>query len=387
MHIEPSEADSRKAVLSAILAEDKDLRVLGRRADLFSFDGRARELDLIAARVASCPELGAAESREVELLSRMVSEERARVEEERRLPSSASALVRGVVATWTAPESMAELRERDGWLGARLDEVSASIPASPLRAVEVTELDDTLDPLEHLAEPSGFPRAVAALARLRITLGAAHAGLGIGMGWPALHGRLVVHLGVSETEAALRRELEGTEARLRREAKAEIAALPEPVARDALRAAEGLLLAEGACDAEDATSRVRLFAPPPERAVVCGSLRAIAHARSDAESAALLVAMHDAVAIATWAMAIHVDPVDPDLAPQGRFLLGEVAPEGTGRLVRFAAARPIACIAAARMAALLGAGGAIERQARARRWLAFGDAPLDIVAREMGWKI
>jgi hypothetical protein len=385
MHIEPSEADSQKSVLGAILAEDKGLRVLGRRADLFSFDGRARELDLIAARVASPPR-SEEDAKEAELLSRMVAEERARVDEERRLPSSGSALVRGVIATWVSPVSMAELKERDQWLAARLDEVIASVPAAPLRAVEVTELEDALDPLERLAEPSGFPRAQAALARLRVTLGAVHARSGSGMGWAALHERLAVHLGMTEAEPVLRAELVETEVRLREEAKAELASLPEPDARDALRRAEAAVLTEGACDAETGASRVRLFLPPPERAVVCASLHAIARAQRDAEAVSLLIAMHDAVAIATWALAIHLDHVDPDAAPAGRYLLGEVAPEAMGRLVRFAAARPVACIAAARMAALLGGGGAIERQARARRWLAFGDAPLDVVAREMAWK-
>jgi hypothetical protein len=37
------------------------------------------------------------------------------------------------------------------------------------------------------------------------------------------------------------------------------------------------------------------------------------------------------------------------------------------------------------MASLLDAGGLEERQARAKRWRAFGDAPLDVVEREMGW--
>jgi hypothetical protein len=385
MHIEPSEADSQKSVLGAILAEDKGLRVLGRRADLFSFDGRARELDLIAARVASPPRSGE-DAKEAELLARMVAEERARVDEERRLPSSGSALVRGVLATWVAPASMAELKERDQWLSARLDEVNASVSTAVLRAVEVTELEDALDPLERLAEPSGFPRAQAALARLRVTLGAVHAGSGSGMGWALLHQRLAVHLGMTEAEPLLRAELAATEARLREEARAELASLPEPDARDALRRAEASVLTEGACDAEAGASRVRLFRPPPERAVVCASLHAIARARSDVEAVSLLIALHDSVAIATWALAIHLDHVDPDVAPAGRYLMGEVAPEAMGRLVRFAAARPVACIGAARMAALLGGGGAIERQARARRWLAFGDAPLDLVAREMAWK-
>jgi hypothetical protein len=391
MRIEPSEADSRRAVLGAILAEDEGLRVVGQRADLFSFDGRARELDRIAARVASAPPVGA-DAKEVLLLTRLVAEERARVDEERRLPSSASALVRGVIATWTAPASMAELKERDAWLAARLDEVSASMKGGSIRAVEVTELEDALDPLERLAEPSGFPRAQGALARLRVALGAAHAASGIGMGWAALHDRLAVHLGVTEPEASLRAELARTEARLREEATAEVSNLPEPRARDVLRAAGRVLVddvssAAPRYEAEMSNSRVRTFLPPPERALVCSCLGAIATGRTDAEATSRLVATHDVVVLAVWAAAIHLDHVDPDEAPQRRAMLGEIAPEGMGRLVRFAAARPVACVAAARMAALLGDGGVIERQARAKRWLAFGDAPLDVVAREMAWKL
>jgi hypothetical protein len=286
---------------------------------------------------------------------------------------------------------MAALKERDGWLAARLDEVSASMLAAKIRAVEVTELEDALDPLERLAEPSGFPRAQGALVRLRVTLGAAHAGSGSGMGWPALHDRLSVHLGLTEREAELRAELAHTEARLRKEARAELAGLPEPRARDALRTAARFVLdvtsSAPACEGEESASRVRLFLPPPERAVVCASVRAVAHGSSDAEAASQLVAMHDTVVIATWALAIHIDHANPDEAPHGRSLMGEVAPEEAGRLIRFAAARPVACVAAARMAVLLGDGGAVERQARAKRWLAFGDAPLDIVAREMGWTL
>jgi hypothetical protein len=78
--------------------------------------------------------------------------------------------------------------------------------------------------------------------------------------------------------------------------------------------------------------------------------------------------------------------VDPEETPHTLVLLSEVPPEHVGKFVRFAAVRPIACLAVARMASLLDAGGLEERQARAKRWLAFGDAPLDVVEREMGWK-
>jgi hypothetical protein len=129
---------------------------------------------------------------------------------------------------------------------------------------------------------------------------------------------------------------------------------------------------------------VRGFGAPPERALLCGKLSGHAEPGPDGGLVAL-VATHDAVALAMWAMAIHVDDADPDETPHALTLLSEVPPEHIGRFVRFAAVRPVACLAVARMAAVLDAAGLEERQARAKRWLAFGDAPLDIVEREMGW--
>lgn len=353
-------------------------------ADVFSFDARQTRLNTIAGRAATPPPDALGEAKETLLLSRLIAEERARVDEERQLPRSGSELIRAILATWSLPSSMTEAKERDAWLSARLDDLSTSIERAPLRAVERTELDDALDPVERLADLSGFATTAGALARLRVALGSSRAVVGRGMGWEALHQRLVVHLGIAESEPTLRAELAQTESRLRAQAKAQLDAVGEAVARAAARNSESLVLAESECKTENGHSKIRGFGPPPERALLCAKLGGYAEAGSDG-GLVVLLATHDAVTLAMWAMAIHVDDVDPEETPHTLVLLSEVPPEHVGRFVRFAAVRPIACLAVARMASLLDAGGLEERQARAKRWRAFGDAPLDVVEREMGW--
>jgi hypothetical protein len=388
LRLAPTDAEAEHVTLGAILEEDTGLHVLDGRADIFSFDARARELAAISKRTAARPRTPAAgdesdfEALEAELLDRLVSEERTRVNDERRLPRSGSELLRGIVGTWTLPSSMSPVKERDEWLAARMDELRASVILAPLRAVEINEMEDALDPLERLTDPSGFARAEGAIARLRITLGAEHAATTGGMGWPALSERLTVHLGIREMEAVLRAEIGQSESRLRDEATTRLAHVPEG-ARAITSAAAELVLVEGECLGRGGKSLILSAAPPPERSAVCGALRMIAEATTESEGTAALVAVHDAVAIAQWALAIHIDDRDAEQAPEGHPLMGDVPPERVARLVRFAATHPIACIGVARMASMLDRHGKENRRARAKRWLAYGDAPLDLVEREL----
>jgi hypothetical protein len=387
MRIEPSAAETGRAALAAILAGDPGLRVLGQRADLFSFDARARGLDAVAALADAPPRGSKDDAEEVVLLARMIAEERGRVDEERLLPRSASELVRGIVETWSDPASMAEHKELDGWLAARLDDILSSVaPAGSLDATEITELEDALDPLERFAEPSGYPDTQGALARLRVALGSTHAKAPAGLGWEALHTRLALHLGIGEPESVLRERIARTEAKLRAEAKAALALAGDAEAKAATNDAGEAILVPRPASAPATGSRVRDFAPSPERRLIGPSLHAIAASGGDtrAELRALL-ALHDAVAVTSWALSIQLDGVDPEVAPIRFPLLCNVPPERRGRLVRFAAVRPIECIAVAWMAALVDAASPEERRVRALRWVAYGDAPLDLVARDLGW--
>jgi hypothetical protein len=357
-------------------------------ADPFAFEARALKLDVVAHREAALSRgpRGAREpgiaAQEAELFSRLIKEEQARVDEERLLPRSGSELVRGVVATWNPPASTKDLREHDAWLGSKLGEILASLAVpAPLTATEISELEDALDPLERLANPAGYPDTQGALARLRIALAASRPTAGHGFGWEMLHQRLLVHLGIGDSEPSLRDELTRTEARLRAEAKSALASLSEAEARAVVQNTE-VLAADDACKSPNGAPGMRGFGPPPERALLCAGLHALL--RGDLPA---LVALHDAVVVATWALAVHVDGLDPVEAPHGRGLLGEVPPERLGRLTRLAAVRPVACIAVARMAALLDAESESTRREKAQRWIAYGDAPLDVVLRDQSsWR-
>jgi hypothetical protein len=383
VRIQPKDADTGRAALTAILAEDPGLRVHGQQADLFSFDTRAREVATLAKTVAVAPRT---DPKELELVLRLIDEERARVDEERQMPRSGSELLRGVVTTWSAPSSMAEGKTHDAWLAARVGDLLATLaPEGSLTATEISELEDAIDPLEHLANPGGYPETQGAIARLRVALGRSRAAAQRGLGWEVLHSRLVVHVGMVDGEPTLRSDLVRVEALLRAEANAALVSLGDVAARAVLQRTEGHLLVERESDAHVEGSRARGFGSPPERAFIGSHLHALVESGAESEASALVL-LHDAVALASWALAIHVDGLDPAEAPHGRTLLSDVPPERIGRLVRSAAVRPVACLALLRTATLLEGGGPNERRARASRWIAYGDAPLDVVARDLGWR-
>ncbi|HVJ90163.1 MAG TPA: hypothetical protein VM580_10195, partial [Labilithrix sp.] len=102
--VQPSEGDLRRVSMAAMLREDPTVRVVEGRVDAFSFDARARGLESAAQKVKSIPPTPEIARSEHNLLTRLVEEELVRLEEERALPRSASALVRAVVDTWTAPQ-------------------------------------------------------------------------------------------------------------------------------------------------------------------------------------------------------------------------------------------------------------------------------------------
>jgi hypothetical protein len=126
--------------------------------------------------------------------------------------------------------------------------------------------------------------------------------------------------------------------------------------------------------------------PPSERAPICGSLRALHEAADDVCRAAALVALHDATVVALWALALHADGVTPDRAIATAHPFFGAQPEREAKLVRFAEARPVAAMGAGLVADLLTRGAAAtanDVRSAGALWLSFGDAPLDVVEREL----
>ncbi len=179
-----------------------------------------------------------------------------------------------------------------------------------------------------------------------------------------------VHLGIVVDAASLAARFERTEARLKELATAALVA--SGPRRPAIEArARQLLLVERPCPAVPGT-RVRSMGPPPERAAICGALRALTE---EASQSAALVALHDDVLLAT--AAVTADP------PPRTGLLSHPDDDVVDALRRASRERPVVAIGVALAAELL-YGSETGADVRLRAWRALGEAPLDIVAREIG---
>jgi len=370
------EADVRKNVMGAILAEDATLKVGDEGAlDLFSFEARERGLDAASRRARSWT-YPLAKNGELErrLVVRLVDEEKARVGEEKALPRSASELVRGVVACWVPPSGEEASKERDRWLARRLNDVRASLKDGALTKFESNELDDSLDALEHLT--SGYAESAAGIARLRVALDQVKPATDPTHDGEAVRRAARMHLGV-DIDAELFARMERAEKELRKAISTANAARSEGEMRAIEADALDRVLVEGRCQGDG--SRLRSRTPPPERAYVCGALRRAEGAAAPRAQMAALMALHTELVVALWTSPIHFGQDAPYRAANKLRPMMPIPPEREVRLLRVAAVRPVSALAAGWAAVLLSRDGIDGVRPRAARWLAFGDAPLDVI--------
>jgi hypothetical protein len=364
----------------AVLAEDPTAQVRDGALDVFAFRARARALDTAGRRVAAfterlpdavAPGDGSSLARpnlERELLGRLIAEERARADDESHLDSAAGDLVRAMVETWTPPASPEEWPGRDRWAAERLVAIRDALRdghawTGPL------DLDAALYPLERLLAPQQFPRAAAALAQVRVAIDDAR-GVPARLAPERLDRQARVHLGVAIDPATVLPRLARLEDSLRGLADGAVRSGTAPAATVAARARE-LLLRDAACPAVPAT-RVRAMAPPPERAAVCGALDLL---QSESPAVALTT-LHDDVVFAFSAVT--------DAPPPRTRMLSAPDNDTVDDLRRRAREHPVAVLAVAVAAELLYAPGTVGADDRLRAWRALGEAPLDVVARELG---
>lgn len=348
--------------MEAMLREDPTVAVVGSNVDPFSFDARARGLALASERARALP---AGPGRERELVTRLVEGEQRRLDEERRLPLSGSALVRAIVDTWEAPRDEREAADRDRWLTRRLGELRVKLVKAPLDTVRARDLDDALDALERVLR--GLTGATQELVRVRDALESTPAPAPTASTWSLVAPRLAAHLGLVENDEALARMLAVTEKDLRDRATTALAG----------RSPSGTLFTTGPCLDVVAGSRLRSMAAPPEREPSCQLRHAI---RAEPDAANALALLHDHVAIAAWALAVARGGSTLTHAQGEYHLLIPVAdPALRSRYERIALARPVAALAAGLTARLL----APAPSARATAWATLGDVPLDIAAAEL----
>ncbi len=315
---------------------------------------------------------------ERELVIRSVREERFRLDREAALPRAASELVRAMVTAVGAAPATDPRRAHERWLARRLEEIRASVRGASLDAAEVAELEDALDAVERGASPG----TTASLVRLRLELEGAPRAQPRAPDPAWLEQSLGAHAGTSLPLAVVRSRLERAEAALREGVTSYAARLPADVAHAAERDAAAHLFAASPCRGADVASRMRRASPPPERDAACTEVHLAATATEDRDTFVTLIALHDHVVVALWALASRADGAPPS-GELGHRLLAAATPETRARLARVAAVRPTHAITAGLAADMLARRGSDGLTRIARAWTSFGDAPLDIVEREV----
>ncbi len=365
------------AAMSAIIAEDATLAMEGNRPDVLSFEVRSRAIDMaqaVVTRWKTRPDL------EVELLARLMESERLRLASERELPRSASVLLGGLAATWRTPEQK-EVGPLDEWLSRRLAEVTGSLMPQSLTILERNELEDALDPVERLIE--GLPKSRAALVGLRVGVGRMEPVPRGSDRWSALSPRLRADAG-TQLSADTLLALLSTEAKVLRD---EIGQLVVKVTDDGAEAAGETLFSGGGasvtCHTQRKSSRVRALEPPLERAFDCSLRSRVIDAHTADENLTVLLAMHDAIIAASWAVVLARGGDATAIALATPKPLAPMSPTLEGKLMRFAATHPIEAIDRALSIEWIMRNGLAEAALRADAWRMFGDAPLDIVEREL----
>ena len=370
------------AAMGAILAEDPSLAMEGNRPDVLSFEVRARALDSASAllarwKTAPADVDGSRPDLELQLLGRMIATEKLRLASERDLPRSAGILLGALATTWRTPD-VKDVGERDEWLARRIGEVTKSLSPKSLTADERDDLDDALDPLERVIE--GLPKSRAALVDLRLAVQRVDLAAKPRDRWDEVGARLA-------SDAGMRLSSETLLAFLTTEAKAlheEIDKLVGvKVTEDvAARAGSSLLAPPSACHAQ-VSSRLRALSPIEERAFDCDLRARIIDAHTAAENLDVVVAMHDAVVAAAWAVIIARGGDATTIALGAPKLIAPLSPTIEGKLTRFAATHPVETITRALSIEWIMRNGLGDAAMRADAWRNFGDAPLDVVEREV----
>jgi hypothetical protein len=363
--------------MDGVLAEDETAQIRSDSLDLFAFRGRMRALDRAAKLVAGfsdpLPDTSPTDSvlerpkLERELLGRLIEEETARGMDESALGDASGDLIHAIVDTWETPVNPQDWADRDAWVSKHLLEVRESLRDHRPRSGP-TDLDVALYPLERLLAPLQFPRGSAAVAQVRVALDEMRSVPELATTQRIEH-LAQIHLGVAVEPTKLRQTLDRSRAKLHDLATQAIATAGPGSGAIEARARE-LLFVEGSCPVAHA-SRVRSMGPPPERAAICGILRALCE---EGTRAAALVALYDDVLLAMAAV---------DKAPPPRTdLLSKPDDDRVDALRRSARERPAVALGVALAAEILYGSDDGAAETRRVRWQNLGDAPLDIVERE-----
>lgn len=359
--IQSGETELREPAVQAILSEDASAMMEGGRVDLFSFDARARTLDAASTLVAQYNPKDRKNGLEIERLTRLCEEERARLTRERDLPKGAGPLLLGLAATWQSNVSPAEIEQHDARLAKRFDEVTQSLKR--LSPEERDELEASLDPIEGKLSVA-FSKSQIALVHLRVKLGEV-----------PIDAQPLATTPLADTT---------TEARLLDlEMRLKTAYASRLSAEGKLPANTPQLDTESCRFSGAEASQVGRIGAPPERQVVCNIVKTLTSVTSANPSSATLAAFHDYVVVAVWAIQISKGKA-PHVVISAPRPLVEMTPHLEAQLTRDAALRPAEALGTALAIEWLMAEGVDNLAKRAASWRILGDAPIDLAIHELG---
>ena len=314
---------------------------------------------------------------EQEAFRRLLDAEDARVERERTLPKGAGDLVRAVTLGWPMSPRQGSMHDLESMLAWRLANVEQSLSPSSISEAERDDLRDVLAQLAPRVAP--LPHAAAAMAKLRAVLDT-----------------MWVTPFATEDEATIDHELElyvgsplafdaldSAFAKAQRTFDGQVAAgfsvLDERAQARVVARAKAILFAAPACAPRTPVRTPFDMAPPDERAWACSLVHSLDEARTDEEEIAADLAWHDAIVTARWAVSTHGPVRSPDVALRLAQPREPLSRAERDRLFVLARARPLRAMAAGVAAVVLSKTGGAFARARATRWRAIGDAPLDVV--------
>lgn len=332
-------------------------------------------------RPADIPELAPVRL-EQQAYQRLLDAEDDRLERERTLPRGAADLLRAMKIAWPLAPGPGAIHDLESMVAWRLQNLEQSLAPNSLSTAERDDAEIALADLAPLVAP--LPHAAAAMAKLRAALEAM---------WTSPY--------ALEDEATLDRELEiyvgspmsfdaldGAFATATRALDVQIDAgfsVLGEVPRERVRArARALLFGAPTCEARMPVRTPLDLAPPDERAWSCALMHALGEARGDEDELAADLALRDAVVVARWSVSTHGPVRAKDAALRLASLEAGESPAEIATLVRLACARPMRAIAAGVAASVLTARGGAHVRARAQKWRAIGDAPIDLVAPLLG---
>lgn len=364
-----------------------------RFTDPFAFDVRAIGLENVVLELArvTLPEWRGTEPHvlvehrlEEELVYRLVLEEEFRLAHERDDVRAAAGLLSAIATAWPSPqlESDEGARYVDSVLAWRLAQVRGALRPFAISEAQREELRAAVDALDARAARAPLPRVRAELLRLRAAIAVAWAAPFATEEWDDVATALHAHLGAHGDHDALVTSVTRAAAIYRAQAEVGLGVIAAARATEVRRRA-GAALHASTCRALAVDSVVRGLAPPAERTLACGAVQLAASAEDDLDELAALVVLHDVAVVGAWSLAMHGAVRDATAARARWPLMGTVSAPREAELAHVAAVRPIEAIGAALAAVLLTHEGMAHVVATARAWRAFGDAPFDVVEREL----